>query len=603
MAAKADPRIREVGVPVRSVNRANLYAGRNKAGEPCIYGTMSQQAENFFLLQINPETGAFRQMSPDAPESNYTTAVYASPGGRLYIGAAHSGRLYCFDPDEDGLLDLGIINGKNAIFPCRIDEDSKGLIWISSYGTADLTSYNPDTRKFTRYGRMDEVDMYASCFVNTDDTVACMITQTRPHVVVLDPKSGEKRTVGPTVQKGEGTLSLHRGSDGKLYIDSSEGNFRIDGMEAVPVEQTVPADTAPATLSDGSTFRYTDAEEHVHRNLEVTKPDGTVKAYYLDYDAAGTAIFCLHGGLDGCVYGSSVLPERFFRYNPNDGELIDLGICSRSSGEAYSMANHDGRIYISSYPGARISIYDPSQGYNFGEESGSNPRDIGRIDDISYRPRSTLGGPGGKVWFASIPDYGLWGGPLSSYDPKTGEKKAYYRIFGDGSCYTLAHLEAQKLIAVGTSTAGGSGTQSKVDQAVLFLFDYEKEEKVWEGTLERPVSAFTSLVTGRDGRLYCAIHGEGGAEIVVFDPESRTFTNRISPPDGGIVDNGLQVGPDGLIYGLTPLCIFTLDTASLAVQEILTFPERLKGHACSGPILNGELYYTSEHLLLAAKIL
>src|SRR5262249_53910726 len=150
------------------------------------------------------------------------------------------------------------------------------------------------------------------------------------------------------------------------------------------------------------------------------------------YQAAGTALYYVHLGLDHCIYGSSILPEHLFRHNPNDGELIDLGPCSRSTGEAYSMANLDERMYISSYPAARLSVYDPSQGYRFGEEPGDNPRDLGRIDDISYRPRSTLAGPLGRVWLASVPDYGMWGGPLSYYDPRTGEKKAYYRIVGDG---------------------------------------------------------------------------------------------------------------------------------------------------------------------------
>ena len=57
--------------------------------------------------------------------------------------------------------------------------------------------------------------------MNADGKVACLIRMTRPHVVVLDPKTGEKQTVGPVTTKGEGTLDLHRGSDGRLYIKSN----------------------------------------------------------------------------------------------------------------------------------------------------------------------------------------------------------------------------------------------------------------------------------------------------------------------------------------------------------------------------------------------
>ena len=595
--------IREIGVPVRSVNRAGLYPGWDAKGNPRILGTMSQQAANFFLLVIDPNTGEFRQLPAEVPESNYTTACFVSRSGRLYIGAAHSGRLYCYDPHSEDLLDLGAINPEKAIYPCRIDEDSKGMVWISSYGTADLTRFDPDAGEFTHFGRMDEIDMYAYCHVNTDDTVACLITQTRPHVAVLDPRTGEKRSVGPVTTKGEGTLSLHRGADGLLYIDSSEGKFRIDGMEAVPVDRVVAPEDSSHRLADGTTFRYNDAEQHIHRHIEIVRSDGASHIYALDYDAAGTDIFCLHGGPDGLVYGSSVLPEHFFRYDPASGKMADLGVCSEAVGEAYSMANLDGRIYISSYPGARVSEYDPSQAYDYGSGPDSNPRELGRIDDISYRPRSTLAGPAGKVWLASIPDYGLWGGPLSWYDPATGEKKAYYRIFGDGSCYTLAWLRKQELIAVGTAIQGGSGTQPKIQRAVLFLFDYTTEEKVWEGSTEGRVTAFTALITAPDGRLFGILRGDEGEKIFVFDPDTRQFSHTVLSPEGGTVDNGLQTGPDGLIYGLTRLCVYRVDPTTLSVEEVVSFDEPLRGHAAAGPIIDGEIYFASGHRLMAGRIL
>ena len=57
------------------------------------------------------------------------------------------------------------------------------------------------------------------------------------------------------------------------------------------------------------------------------------------------------------------------------------------------------------------------------------------------------------------------------------------------------------LLAVGTTINGGSGTRPRVSQAVLFLWDYEREEKAWEGTLDRRISAINALVVGEDGVL------------------------------------------------------------------------------------------------------
>ena len=589
--------IQDIGIPVQSVNWVHLHPGRNREGASCIYATMGQQADNLFVLQINPETGDFRQFVSEVPKSNYPTATFMSRTGRLYVGAAYAGHLLCFDPEKDILEHLGPINPGAATFPCRIDEDADGRIWIGSYGTADLTSFDPETSQFTRHGRMDEVDMYNYPLVNIDGNIACLIRMTKPHIVVLDPKTGEKRKVGSVTTKGEDTIDLRRGADSHLYIESSLGNFRIEGFEAVPVDTLPEPAQVTTSLPDGTTFGFVDAQQLLYRKLEIRKPDGETRTFDLNYEASGSDIFYVHAGPDGCIYGSSILPLHLFRYNPKNDELVNLGKCSSATGEAYSMANLDGKIYISSYPGATISEYDPAKPYRFGNQPGDNPRDLGRIDDISYRPRSALTDPLGRVWTASIPDYGRWGGPLSYYEPRIGEKKAYYRICGDASCYTLAHLKGQKLIAVGTTISGGSGTQSKVEQAVLFLWDYEAEEKVWEGTLDRPVSTFNALLTGPNGKLYGTVSGDVTPELFVFDPESREFTNRVELTLGHPLDLGLKNGPDGKIYGFTNSCIYRLDPVSLAVEEVIR-----GSFSVAGPILGKEVYFATGHRFRAVKL-
>ncbi|MBM3239584.1 hypothetical protein FJZ31_25130, partial [Candidatus Poribacteria bacterium] len=352
-------KIRDIGIPVQSVNWVRLHPGRNLDGAPCIYATMGQQADNLFVLQINPETGAFRQFISEVPKSNYPTATLMSRTGRLYVGAAYAGHLLCFDPEKDTFEDLGPINPGAASFPCRIDEAQDGWIWIGSYGAADLTSFDPETGQFTRHGRMDEVDMYNYPLVNKDGTIACLIQMTRPHVVVFDPKTGEKQTVGPIITKGEGTVDLRKGIDGYLYIVSSLGNFRIEGFEAIPVDALPEPAHVTTSLPNGTTFDFTDAQQLLYRKLEVRKPGGDTQTIDLNYEASGSDIFYVHAGPDGCIYGSSILPLHLFRYNPKSGERVNLGKCSSATGEAYSMANLEGKIYISSYPGAFSNLQFP----------------------------------------------------------------------------------------------------------------------------------------------------------------------------------------------------------------------------------------------------
>lgn len=592
------PKITEIGTPVSSVNWVRLHEGKDCTGNPCIYSTMGQNAENLFVLQIDPKTGESRQFVTDVAKANYPTATLMSSTGRLYVGAAYAGHLLCFNPDKDTFEDLGAINPEKASFPCAIVEDQDGIIWIGSYGTADLTSYDPEDGTFTRHGRMDEVDMYNYPMVNADGMICNKIMMTHPHCVVFDPKTGKKEVVGPIAEKNKDTLTLVQGLHGRVYIKSSLGNYRIEGFEAIPVD-TIPPQIAKKTPQSGFSFRFADAAQQLYRTLEVSTVDGETRTFDLDYLAAGTDIFCIHEGPDGNVYGSSILPLHLFRYTPGNGDMADMGKCSASTGEAYSMANLDGKIYISSYPAARVSVYDPSQPYHYGAGVNDNPRELGRIDNISYRPRSTLAGPLGRVWLVSVPDYGVWGGPLSWYDPSTGEKKAYYRIAGDGSCYTLAHLEKQRLIAVGTTIHGGSGTQPKVDEAVLFLWDYEAEEKAWEGTLERQADTINALCAGKDGRLYGTAIGGDGPELFVFDPDSCTFTDSIPLPKGRPLDLGLQIGPDGAVYGFTSSCFYRIDPGMLTAVEIITEEDAFE---IAGPIAGKNVYFGKAHRLYAMRL-
>lgn len=592
-----NPTVETLGIPVKAVTHVVLKVGLNRDHKPQVYSAMAQNAANFILLVIDPETGSFRQIVPEGEKHNYPNAPIMSRTGRLYIGAAYSGHLFYFDLEKDALVDAGLIH-EGSTFPCGLDEDASGRIWIGSYGDADLTSYDPKTGAFKGYGRMDDVDMYNKPLVNADGLICNTISTTRPHVVVLDPKTGQKETVGPVAVKGKDKFEVRKGPDKKVYIESSLGNFRIEGFNAVPVDQ-VPERQKPAPQYGIESASFVDGPDLLFRKLEVKKIDGAARVFDLNWEGAGTEIFLLHQGPDSLLYGSSILPEHLFRYNPASAEMKDFGRCTLSTGEAYSMANLGGQLYILSYTGAHISVYDPAKPYDFRETGESNPRDLGRIDDISYRPRSSLAGPLGRVWVASVPDYGMWGGPLSTYNPKTDTKKAYYRIAGDASCYTLAELPKLGLIAVGTTTQAGTGAQPKVDQATLFLWDYQTEKKTWEGPFEHPVAAFNALATGPDGRLWGTVQTGDTGELFVFDPVVKKFTGRLALPPGRPLDLGLQFGPDGKLYGFTKTCLYSVNSKTMKLETVFA-PE--KGISVPGPVIGQNIYFADNHLLQTVRL-
>ena len=467
------------------------------------------------------------------------------------------------------------------------------MLWIGCYGSAGLTSYDPRTGVFVRYGRMDETDMYCYPMCAPDGTIACDIKMTRPHVVVLDPRTGVHKPVGPVVSKEDGGASaLMRASDGvALYCSRLRAIFVWKGLRRFgwirfpslnrcrrcPMGRLL---ILPIGIRRCTAWLVSHILRRVRRG-----------GCPFHYKSAGSELFLMHRGPDDNIYGSSILPLHLFRYVPSSGEMTDLGVCSTATGEAYSMGNLGGKLYICSYPGARLSVYDPSRPYQFGVAADSNPRDLGRVDEVSYRPRAMVTGPMGRVWIASVPDYGLWGGPLSWFDPGTEQFGSYRDIAGEASCWSLAWLSRQDLLAVGTTISGGSGTRPRVSQSVLFLWDYEREEKAWEGTLDRQISAINALVVGEGGLLYGTALGDGGSVLFAFDPISRAFLYAI-PLDGRPLDLGLQNGPDGKLYGFTSASFYAFDPAHRAIVPLY---EEEDAFQIPGPVMGNNVYFAKKH--------
>ena len=67
--------IRDIGIPVRSVNWVRLHLGRTAQDLPCLYATMGQTARNLFVLQIDPQTGECRQFVADVPSEGRAEMV------------------------------------------------------------------------------------------------------------------------------------------------------------------------------------------------------------------------------------------------------------------------------------------------------------------------------------------------------------------------------------------------------------------------------------------------------------------------------------------------------------------------------------------------
>lgn len=587
------PTARELGIPVKGVSWTRLHAGETATGEPSLLVTMSQNNGGFFVLDVDLATGKVAQFPVSTPQdSTFSTATLRSPStGILYIGSAWDARLHRFDPahPERGVEVLGSL-GEGATFPTGIAEAPDGTLWIGTYPKAELIKYEPDTGAFTYFGSVNEEENYLYPLAGDDGTVAALVRVVRPHIVMIDPRSGEAREVGieitDSTDKSQ-SLEFFKGTDRRLYAKSHTGSFGLRGLSAEPVirlPDRMPgvhaagehSYQAPYIMPGGWSVDLVDASSGAPRDLLLTNVDPKIpsRRLPLDWEGAGSNLFAIVEGPDGYLYGSSKLPNRLFRAATDGSMVEDLGQLSLATGQAYGAVTVGDKVYFASYPQSRLSVYEPGQRMRFGLEPGDNPRDLGRFDEVGFRPNALMASPDGRLWMGSGPDYGLVGGTLVWYDPATGESKSHRAIVPELSPISLLWLEDLEQVLVGLSIEVGTGAQVQRFGAGWALWDPEKDELAWWGDLGIPDMAdAASMAPAGNGLVYTVI-GRGDHLLTTGAPPIRPRLALINPATRELVSlswlpeaygdlswhgrNALQVAPNGEVYGATTYAIFRI---------------------------------------------
>jgi hypothetical protein len=373
-------------------------------------------------------------------------------------------------------------------------------------------------------------------------------------IVVFDPEKKTKASLISPESRKPGRVTLVKGKDGRIYskLSTSDRWFLVEeGKKLIEVPpSSVPLVTK--ALPDGRVFHS--IEDNLLRiENPVTKER---KEIPLQYQAAGAFIFVVGTGPDGKIYGSSMLPLRLFVCDPYSQSLINLGKASRASGEVYSMGSVDGKLYLCSYPEARLSVYDPRKPIRFGDDEDANPRDLGPMGEDLYRPRAMIAGPRGRVYIGGYPDYGLLGGAIGVYDPMRNGKRVYRHIIRNQSIASLAYIEKSDVIAAGGSIFGGTGTHAVEKEAKLMLWAPKHERKIFEIVPVPEAKTILSLAATGEGLLYGITDNE---KVFVFDLDKKEIRKVFDLGFKDPRETSLQIGPDSRLYGLAKGAIFFID--------------------------------------------
>ena len=558
---------KDLGVPVREAVCWGTFVGPGKTGAPdTIYLSFGQYEAPLFLLAVNPDTGQMRQFNGPLSTEMGSWGFTMDHENRIYLGSYYNAHLLRFDPKTEKWEDLGQPAGESESFICRITTARDGKIWGGTYPSAKLFSYDPKTGVIENFGRMDPEQFYCYPTAGDDGLIYCAIQFEKMDIVVFDPEKKTRTSLIPPESRKPGRINLIKGKDGKIYfkLSTSDPWFQIEGERLIEIAKSdIPF--PQSGLPDGRTFSLIDGSP-----LRIENPlTKEKKEIPLRYDAAGSFIFVVGMGPDRRVYGSSMLPLRLFAYDPRSNSTVNLGKASHATGEVYSMGALDGKLYLCSYPEARLSVYDPNKPLRFGDNEDANPRDLGPMGGGLYRPRAMVTGPHGNVYIGGYPDYGLLGGAISVYDPKKNEKRVYRHIIQNQSIASLAYFDELDLIAAGGSVRGGTGTRAVEKEAKLILWDPKEEKKVFEVVPVPEVKTILSLAVAVNGMLYGITDNE---KIFVFDPEKKEVRKILDLGFKAPGEVSLQLGPDLRLYGLAKEAIFFIDSRNDQVSFIAKPP-------------------------------
>ena len=577
---------RDLGTPVREALCWGAHVGPGKTGtRDTIYLSFGQYQAPLFLLAVHPDTGETRQFNGPLSSEMGSWGFTVDHANRIYLGSYYNAHLLRFNPRTEGWEDLGRPGDEKDTFICSLTTAPDGKIWGGTFPSANLFSYDPETGKSENFGPMDSDQFYCYPTAGEDGLIYCAIPFEKMDIVVFDPAEKKKLSLIPPAERKAGRIHLTRGKDGKIYVKFSTQDqwFQMEGgKKFVPVSSsTIPF--PENRLPDGRQFSLVD-----HHLLKILNPaTKEVKEIPLKYGTSGSYIFVVGSGPDGRIYGSSMLPLHLFVFDPEKDTHQDLGKAASASGEVYSMGSLDGKLYLCSYPEGRLSVYDPTKPLRFGESEDSNPREIGPMGEGLYRPRALLAGPHGRVYIGGYPDYGLIGGALGVYDPKTNEKRVYTHIVRNHSLAALTYLENLDLIAAGSSIRGGSGTRPVEKEARLVLWDPKEEKKVFEMMPVPEAKTILSLAATRDGFLYGITNNE---KVFIFDAEKKRIKKVFDLGFVNPIETSLQPGPDGKLYGLTREAIFLIDPANDQISFLANPPVPID----SGMAIRGrKIYYGS----------
>ena len=582
----------DLGIPVVRGMVLGKMVGPDQDGKMTkLYFDFNQNGP-LFLVQVDPVTGETHQFNAERGGGGW--GFHVGPDKKIYIGTCgENGALLRFDPaDPDRGIEYLGAPSKTESYTWQLTTGKDGkTLYGCTYPQAKIVSYDIETSEMKDHGRMSETEMYSrSIATGANGWIYTNVGFANYDIIAFDPATGKHQSVTTAEQRSDPTVRpmgalAYNGADGNAYGRIGKQWLRLIDGQGIPIDAAEKAPPFQQALADGRLL--VDADYDGTYTLKAPASGEVTKGHF-DYAGAGCAPFVLGVGPDECIYGSTAMPLLLFRHDPKTGTNEDLGNPTATDGEIYSMHALDGKLWVCAYGSAYLSSYDPTLPWNFGSGPENNPRNFGPMGDGHLRPRAMVIGPKKTIYIGSHPAYGTLGGAMGVFDPTQGKVVENYRnIVQNQSISALAYDEQSGLVFGGSYIVGGGGATSTEKEAMFYVWDPVKKEKIEEFVANPGDTNVASMTIARDKVFFITLPS---ATLSVYDIARRNVVDRKPITYGTPLEISLGLHSDGMIYGLTGTSIIRINPETYEIAEVARYDGRI---GCGWAISEDGIYFGS----------
>lgn len=422
------------------------------------------------LLCVDLRTGKINRI----PTQGFGYGITSTADGRIFLGTAMSpgARIFEYFPETNTLEQRAKVSGEDAVYWIKSAPDGK--IYGGTYPRALLFCFNPADHSVSDLGPLFPGQTHSSFgALHPSGKIYTGVGMKEQALIEYDPATGQRKNIWPTEWRTTNVPRVFRGVDDNIYAypgvptTDSEGKLlRISGSGEVEIVSDAPRQAMGSSppgrratglvLSDGTIL-----QEITSTRVVIKREGQPAEVIRLSASGGQKPLYSIGKGPGSTIFASSK-PRVVFGYDTETEQPIDLPFEAMPGeglgGQIDSMGAAANLLVLASYTHAKISLLDTSD---------RRIADWGPLGEKQDRPMAMAPAVDEtSVFLGTAPAYGLTGGAVSHLVPATRTKTVWRGVIPDQSVHSLAVASAE-LVYLGTSIHGGTGTDPVASEAVV----------------------------------------------------------------------------------------------------------------------------------------